>query len=141
AEWNGILGSNITASAMAGYWNYYSPIWGGDDAIGKVATFDQITQRYTGESYWLTGPTPFLGQQDRYQAKATVSWFKKGFLKANHDVKAGWDYTPGKYGPWQYQERQSQSYFLILRSGVPFQLATWNIPVGPTARADYTGAF
>ena len=37
----------------------FFPVYGGDEAIGKVATFDQIAQRYTRGIIWLTGPTPF----------------------------------------------------------------------------------
>ena len=139
ADWTGILEhpSQPPRRSGTGRWLVY----GGDEAIGKVATFDQITQRYTGESFWLTGPTPFDAEQHRYQARATLSWFKKGFLNSNHDIKAGWRYTPATYGPWVYLERESEAYYLIFRNAVPFQLATWNIPVAPTARADYVGAF
>src|SRR5262249_37588520 len=140
ADWSAILSNTVTAFAMLGFWNYQTPLLG--SAPGKVGTFDQITQTYTGDEFWLTGPSPIDARQYRYQARAGLSWFKKDFLHVNHDLKVGWDYTPGTYGPWSYQDRgASQPYYLILRSGAPFQLATWNIPVAPTARADYAGGY
>src|SRR5205823_2134127 len=56
ADWNGILSNSVTASAMVGYWNYATPLLGA--APGKVGTFDQVTQKYTGDEFWLTGPAP-----------------------------------------------------------------------------------
>jgi hypothetical protein len=138
-EWNGTFGNSTTASAMMGYWNYNSPLTGG--AYGKVGTFDIGTGGYSGDEFWLAGPSPVDVTQNRYQVKATLSWYHRDFLKGNHEIRGGFDYTPGTYHNIYHPRGDSQDYYLIFRNGAPFEIGTWNIPVDPISRADYTGLF
>jgi hypothetical protein len=139
AEWQGTFGTNVTANAMYGYWYYESPLL--QSAPGKVSTYDLGTLTYTGDEFWLAGPAPVVVAQYRHQVKATVSWYKQDLLKGNHDFKFGLDYSPSIYHNTYSDRSPTPPYYLIFRNAVPFEFGTFNIPVDPLNRADYSGAF
>lgn len=137
-QWQGILGQSVSVNAHYGFWLYHSPLLG--NSPGKVATFDLVTQMYTGDaiSAW---PVPIMADQYRHQIHADANWFKSGWIAGSHAFKAGLDYSPATYD-WDYQSRgASGNYTLRFRSGVPFQIATLNSPVHTLNNANYTGVF
>lgn len=161
-EWQGLFGNSLAVSAHYGYYIYNSPCcpddglsagaWGRRhieevlrrDAAGKiatfgnVATFDIVTQRSTGDSTFLA---TVVAKQYRHQVHAGLSWYKSDLFHGNHDIKAGFDYTPGTYD-WEYFSRGiSGDYQLVFRNSVPFQLNTFNVPLRTLNKAVYTGAF
>jgi hypothetical protein len=138
-EWQGTFGNSVSATAMYGHWYYESPLSGGSP--GKVGTYDLSTLRYSGDEFWLAGPSPVTVAQYRHQVKGSVSWYKHDFLGGNHDFKFGFDYSPSIYHNTYGDRGASQNYYLILRAGAPFEIGTFNIPVDPLNRADYSGAF
>ena len=73
----------------------------------------------------------------RHQVKANASWCKHDFLHGNHELKFGYDYSPSILSQYLWSAEQ-QDYYLIPRNGVPFEMGTFNIPVDPLNRADYT---
>ena len=137
-EWLGVFGNSVSASALYGFWSY-NPALGGY-APGQVGTFDLVTLRYTGDqiSSWIA---PQEGHQRRHTVQANLSWFKPSFFHGDHEFKGGLVYSPSVYD-WVFLPRgASGDYSLRFRSGVPFQVAVYNIPVHSYERADYTGMF
>ena len=138
-EWQGVFGNALAASAHYGYYRYDAPIYimSGD----KVGTLDLITLQQTGAS--LLPHSAVDADQYRSQVHAALTWFKPDFFYGKHEFKAGFDYTPGTHD-WDFWDRTSigsQNYYLRYRNGVPFQIATWNLPAHAISKAVYTGAF
>src|SRR5262249_38102303 len=69
------------------------------------------------------------------------SWYRHDLLHSNHEFKVGFDYSPSLYHNTYSDRGPSQDYYLILRNSAPFELGTFNIPVDPRNRANYTGGF
>lgn len=142
-EWQGLFGNKLTLSTHYGYYIYDAPIDG--QHTGRVASFDLVTLRYSGDSRvdsaGATASTPLIADQYRHQAHAALSYYTSDLFRGNHMIKAGFDYTPGTFD-WNYLSRGvSGDYYLRLRNGVPFQLATLNTPVHTFNKAVYTGVY
>jgi hypothetical protein len=142
-EWQGVFGKALTVSAHYGYYIYDAPIDG--QHTGQVATFDVATLRWAGDSEVVsagaTASTPLIADQYRHQAHAAMSYYTSNLFRGNHLFKAGFDYTPGTFD-WNYLSRgASGDYYLRLRNGEPFQIATLNTPVHTFNKSVYTGAY
>lgn len=138
-EWQGVFGNSVTASAHYGYYRYDAPIYlqSGD----QIGTLDLVTRRSTGAA--LASSSAVDADQYRWQLHSAMTWYKPDLLYGNHEFKTGFDYTPGTHD-WDFWDRRltgSYNYYLRFRNGVPFQIATWNLPVHAISKAVYTGAF
>ena len=138
-EWQGVLGNTVAVSAHYGYYRYDAPIYlmSGD----KVGTLDIVTLQQAGASKLPHSAVD--ADQYRSQVHGALTWFKPDLFKGNHEFKAGFDYTPGTHD-WDFWDRTltgSQNYYLRYRSGVPFQIATWNLPAHAISKATYAGGF
>ena len=138
-EWQGVFANTVAMSAHYGYYRYDAPIYlmSGD----KVGTMDLITLQRTGAS--LLPHSAVDADQYRSQVHAAVTWFKPDFIVGNHEFKGGFDYTPGTHD-WDFWDRTltgGHNYYLRYRSGQPFQVVTWNLPVHAISKAVYAGAF
>ena len=136
-EWQKVAGRAMTFNAIAGYWDRNFPTNG--MAYGKVATYDQVTQKYTGDHISLFR-TPIDANVDRTTFKASMTWFRPA-VYGDHDFKAGWESSPTS--SWsQYPSRgASGDYYLVFQSGAPFQVVTYHGPISSRTEANYTGFF
>jgi hypothetical protein len=137
-EWQGIFGNSVSVSALTGYFDYGADIVG--FAKGQVATFDQVTLRYTGDqvSSW---PVPYIPLEQRYTTTGTLSWFVPEFFGAAHEIKTGGEYLPAMRHSRYDARGSSGDYMLVFRSGLPFQVTTFNSPTNAETRTMYSGAY
>src|SRR5262245_22794024 len=137
-EWQKIFASNLTANAIYGFWDRNFPTNG--MAYGKVATFDQFTQKYTGDHISLFR-TPIDANVNRFTAKASVSWFVTNFLGGSHDIKTGYETSPNNSWSEYTTRGASSDYYLIFNNGAPFQVVTYHGPIQSFSKANYTGVY
>jgi hypothetical protein len=136
-EWQKVAGSSMTFNAIWGYWDRNFPTNG--MAYGQVATFDQVTQKYTGDHISLFR-TPIDANVDRTTLKATMTYFRSAFY-GEHDIKAGYENSP--VSSWsEYPSRgASGDYYLVFQRGVPYQFVTYHGPLQTRTEANYNGAY
>jgi hypothetical protein len=122
-EWQFAKG-NKYLSVQGGLWLFHLDRTGFSN---QVATFDQITQRVTGDN--IDASTTTFESRKAVQAK--LSWYKSDLFMGNHDFKAGLDYWDSHADRRSYDRGEATNYQLVFRNGIPFQLAALNYPVDP----------
>lgn len=135
AEWQGVKGNSLVASAMVGMWRSLTPI---DGFTTNPARIDLVTGVRTGAS---SGPG--VGQWGliyRKQARGTLSWYKPDWF-GNHEIKGGIEYHSVLESRGVRSRGAAGNYELQFRNGIPDQIAVWNYPVTPDTRIHYFGTY
>jgi hypothetical protein len=135
-EWQGTVGKSVLVNALVGYWDFIS--WQYPMSTNP-STIDLVTLRRTGSST-LTYFAPNDVNWYKLESKGTVSWFKpRGFL-GDHNIKAGLDYIRG-WAQTIAPEHVNGNYQLLLRSGAPYQVSVFNLPIDVRNDDRYYGTY
>ena len=133
-EWQGVWNRSLVTSVTAGLWQWHSPF----SCPGTTATHtvDLVTQMISG---CRTGMA--TGSEDPIErnipAKATASLYRPDLFLGNHEFKAGVDFVHSLISRARHARPVEGDYQLNFRSGVPFQIVTYNYPVEPITSSDY----
>ena len=137
-EWQGVWASSLVTSVAAGVWQWHSPF--SCPGTQAVATFDLTTQLRTG-----CGTGQATGGEDPLErnipVKASATMYRPDLFLGNHEFKAGFDYVHSLISRRRPARPVEGDYQLNFRSGVPFQIVTYNFPVVPITNSDYTGFY
>src|SRR6266850_1274361 len=138
AEWDGLKGHAMVANVMVGsFWNHsggYGEEYGG----GKPATTDSVTRVVTGTSTTMNE----RNYEDRFQARASVSWYKPDWFAGNHEIKVGADFFKIRADRARLtRPAGSGNYQLIFRNSIADQISVFNTPVFPDAPLRTAGGF
>ena len=138
AEWDGLKGHDMVANVMVGsFWNHsggYGEEYGG----GKPATTDSVTRVVTGTSTTMNE----RNNEDRFQARAGVTWYKPDWFAGNHEIKTGLDFFKIHADRARLTRPPgSGNYQLIFRNGTADQISVFNTPVFPDAPLRTAGGF
>jgi hypothetical protein len=137
-EWQGVWNSSLITSATAGLWQWHSPF--SCPGTTAVATFDLVTQMRSG-----CGTGMSTGSEDPLErnvpAKATATLYRPDLFLGNHEFKAGADFVHALISRRRAARPVEGDYQLNFRSGVPFQIVTYNFPVKPITNSDYLGLY
>ena len=137
-EWQGVWSSSLITSVTAGLWQWNSPF--SCPGTTAVATFDLVTQMRTG-----CGTGMSTGSEDPLErnvpAKATAALYRPDLFLGNHEFKAGVDFVHSLISRRRAARPTEGDYQLNFRSGVPFQIVTYNFPVEPITNSDYLGLY
>jgi len=133
-EWQGVKGSMV-ASVQTGHWYYNADYFA--HAGGKVASEDLDTLVQTGDSQ--QGDRQFF-RNERWHTNGTFSMYKSDLFLGNHEFKSGFDYMAECCGIGG-KVRRAGDYVQLFRSGVPFQLRTWNSPISPVSKGRYLATY
>jgi hypothetical protein len=137
-DWQGVWSNALVTSVTAGLWQWHSPF--SCPGTTGVATFDLVTQLRTG-----CGTGMATGGEDPLErnvpAKATATWYVPDLFLGNHEFKAGSDYVHSLISRRRAARTVEGDYQLNFRSGVPFQIVTYNFPVEPITNSDYLGLY
>jgi hypothetical protein len=136
-EWNGVFGPSIVATLQYGHWYYHSAK---TDYSTATATYDQVTQQRTGEQI-NSYVTPGYNDNRRNDYTGSLSFFKRGLIRGDHQLKAGWEYFQESNSQAATGHRPGGDYVEVYQNGTPFQLITYNIPVIPKNNVNYAGAY
>jgi hypothetical protein len=136
-EWNGVFGQSLFATLQYGHWYYHSAK---TDYSTNTATFDLSTQQRTGEQI-NSYVTPGYNDNRRNDFTGSLSLFKKGWIRGDHKLKAGWEYFRENNSQAATGERPGGDYVEEYQRGVPFELVTYNIPVVPLNSVNYGGVY
>ena len=74
-------------------------------------------------------------------AKASATLYQPDLFLGNHEFKAGMDYVHSLISRRRAARTVEGDYQLNFRSGVPFQIVTYNFPVDPITSSDYLGLY
>jgi hypothetical protein len=133
-EWQGVWNRSLVTSVNAGLWQWHSPFT--CPGTTATATLDLVTQMRSG-----CGTGMATGSEDPLErnvpAKATASLYRPDLFLGNHELKAGVDYVHSLISRARYARPVEGDYQLNFRSGVPFQIVTYNFPVEPATKSDY----
>ena len=137
-EWQGVWSNLLVTSVTAGLWQWNSPF--SCPGTSAVATFDLVTQMRTG-----CGTGMATGGEDPLErnipAKASATLYQPDLFLGNHEFKAGMDYVHSLISRRRAARTVEGDYQLNFRSGVPFQIVTYNFPVDPITSSDYLGLY
>ncbi|HWW86520.1 MAG TPA: hypothetical protein VNZ26_23160, partial [Vicinamibacterales bacterium] len=118
-------------SFQLGRWAWVADYY--DRSGGQVSTTDLVTQRVSGAATSAGNDA----SEWQYDTKASLSWYRPDWFHGNHELKAGFEFwTPVINRAWV--PRAAGEYQLIYRSGVPFEINTYNSPVDPRTAARHT---
>ena len=136
-EWQKASG-RLTLNGIFGYWDRNFPTNG--MAYGQIATFDQVTQKYTGDHISLFR-TPIDANVDRTTMRATMTFYQPEKLGGDHDFKFGFEMSPTS--SWsEYPSRgASKDYYLVFQRGVPFQVVTYHGPISSRTETNFTSFY
>ncbi|MBI2835510.1 MAG: TonB-dependent receptor [Acidobacteria bacterium] len=134
AEWQGVKGNSLVASAQIGAWRSWTRVGFWNE---KVATIDLVTAEVTGANF----SSGEHNEEYRIGTKGVVSWYKPDWLGGNHQIKAGFDYTSAGGNRRQDSRGAAGNYQLQFRRGVPSQIAVGNYPVDPHETIHYLGTY
>jgi outer membrane receptor protein involved in Fe transport len=137
AEWQGVRGNSLVFSVLTGGWRNYTNQYFFPGTEGLISTTDLVTGVQTGSSY--TGGQ--RNQEQRWQTKGTVTWYKPDWLGGNHEFKMGLEHQLSWANRAMDDRGAAQNYQLQFRSGVPTQIQIGNFPVDPKEHIIYIGAF
>lgn len=137
-EWQGVWASSLVTSLTTGVWAWHSPF--SCPGTQAVATFDLVTQLRTG-----CGTGQATGGEDPLErnipVKAAATMYRPDLFLGNHEFKAGLDYVHSLISRRRPARPIEGDYQLNFRSGVPFQIVTYNFPVVPVTNSDYLGLY
>lgn len=137
-EWQGVWNNSIVTSVTTGLWQWNSPF--SCPGTTAVATFDLVTQMRTG-----CGTGSATGGEDPIErnipVKANATMYRPDLFLGNHEFKAGMDYVHSLISRRRPARPIEGDYQLNFRSGVPFQIVTYNFPVDPLTNSDYLGFY
>ena len=132
--WNNSLVTSLTT----GIWQWNSPF--SCPGTTAVATFDLVTQLRTG-----CGTGSATGGEDPIErnipVKASATLYRPDMFMGNHEFKMGMDYVHSLISRRRPARPVEGDYQLNFRSGVPFQIVTYNFPVDPKTNSDYLGLY
>jgi hypothetical protein len=137
-EWQMIPRSTMALNVIGGYWSRNFPTNG--MAYGQVASYDQITQRYAGD-HISNFRTPIDANVDRVTYKATMSWYRTDLLAGDHDFKFGLESQPNASFSEYPSRGASGDYYLVFRSGDPYQLVTYHGPLKTRLEANSVSVY
>lgn len=111
-----------------------------------------VAPQYTTNSSWMDEVTGRIGgleekggektDMSRWEAKATLSWYKPDFAWGNHDFRMGANYTVAHREAITVDRGEPiGNYVLNYRNEVPFSILIKNAPVTPISRLGYLGLF
>jgi outer membrane receptor protein involved in Fe transport len=123
-EWQ-VARGNKFVSIQAGEWAFKLDRTGFDPT--HIATFDQVTQRVTGQNIDASTTT----FENRKAVTGTVSWYKPDWFFGNHAFKAGFAYWDSHADRRSQDRGAATNMQLVYRTGVPFEVAGYNYPVYP----------
>jgi hypothetical protein len=110
--------------------------------------FDNVTLRYSGAYINSVGSdsTPAGSFSSRWQYDGSYSYFKRGFLKADHDFKVGTEFTREWYNKFQEARGEGtggagNDYQMIFANAVPFQVRLYNSPFLAKNDVNYQSMF
>jgi hypothetical protein len=135
-EWQGTFGKNVFVNALVGYWDFISWQYGNSNLPSSV---DIVTLQRTGsstQSYY----TPNDYNWYKVEAKGTISWYKPHGFWGDHNVKGGLDYIKG----WTQivsPEHPNGDYQQLFRSGAPYEVSAFNLPIDVRNDDRYYGTF
>jgi hypothetical protein len=145
-EWQKTYGSNLVTSLQYGFWQYHSNYWTFAPP-GTPTTIDQITRQQTG-AVGTPGQRPY---NPRHHVKAAATWYKPNFFGESRARRPDYAYSaldgypdldPNTQEPdGAYSSAATYNYQLILRSGVPFQMAVYNSPANAWVVSKYTDLY
>ncbi len=137
-EWQGVWSTSLVTSVTAGLWQWNSPF--SCPGTTAVATFDLVTQMRTG-----CGTGMSTGSEDPLErnvpARANATLYRPDLFLGNHEFKAGVDFVHSLISRRRAARPVEGDYQLNFRSGVPFQIVTYNFPVEPITNTDYLGLY
>jgi hypothetical protein len=137
-EWQGVWSTSLVTSVTAGLWQWHSPFT--CPGTTAVATFDLVTQMRSG-----CGTGMATGSEDPLErnvpAKAMATLYRPDLFLGNHEFKAGVDFVHSLISRRRAARPVEGDYQLNFRSGVPFQIVTYNFPVEPLTNTDYLGLY
>ena len=136
AEWQGVFGNSLVASAQQGYRSWDSVSTGEN----KLATLDLFTQKATGLDWGMAHENP---HEYLHHTRASVSWYRPDLFAGNHEFKSGFDYVATTFNRVRLSREAigDFDYRLVFNNGVPFGLDTTNYPVSPYNHDNYLGAY
>jgi hypothetical protein len=137
-EWQGVWSNSLVTTVTTGLWQWHSPF--SCPGTQAVATFDLVTQLRTG-----CGTGSATGGEDPLErnipVKASATLYRPDMFLGNHEFKAGMDYVHSLISRRRPARPVEGEYQLNFRSGVPFQIVTYNFPVNPITNSDYLGLY
>ena len=137
-EWLGVWSNSLVTSLTTGLWQWNSPF--SCPGTQAVATFDLVTQMRTG-----CGTGQATGGEDPIErnipVKASATLYQPDMFVGNHEFKMGMDYVHSLISRRRPARPVEGDYQLNFRSGVPFQIVTYNFPVDPITNSDYLGLY
>lgn len=109
---------------------------------------DTVTQIWSGAAVNGSGndAVPSGSDSDSRQIKATYSYSRPDFLKADHEFKVGLEYQYGSYTKYQPLRADGRGgagndFRLYFNGGTPFQVDLFNTPYTSLNRVDQQGLF
>ncbi len=135
-RWQGTPTSSLVTSLQVGFWDFQNE-YTAKAAPGRVATEDIVTLYRTGASQ-IAGT---YAHERRNQATGTLTWYRPGLYRGNHELKAGFDYNGTYIRRSQLSRGDYGNYVLLYSNGAPFQIRTQNSPVDPKSASNYLAAY
>jgi hypothetical protein len=132
-EWQATRGNTLTMSVQYGFFLQRAP-WVGHSTTAP--SMDLVTLKVWGDST----NDGFRYGQYLYNTKANVGWYKSNLFYGSHEFKVGLDYLDDELGS-AYLALPTGNYRLLYRSGVPFQVQTYNRPVDPSNVIRFPGVY
>jgi len=136
ARWQSTPTSSLVTSLQVGLWDFQNA-YSAKAAQGRVATEDISTQFRTGAAQ-IAGT---YAHERRNQATGTLSWYRPGLYRGNHELKAGFDFNAAYIRRAQLSRGDYGNYVQVLSNGTPFQIRTQNSPVNPITSANYLAMY
>lgn len=137
-EWQAVWNNSLVTTATTGLWQWHSPF--SCPGTTASATFDLGTQMRTG-----CGTGSATGGEDPKEwnvpVKATATLYRPDLFMGNHEFKAGLDHVNSFIGRMRPARPIEGEHQLNFRNGVPIQYVTYNFPVEPVTKSQYTGLY
>ncbi len=136
-EWQSIKGNALVFSVLTGGWRNYTNQYFFPGTEGLISTTDLVTGVQTGSSY-TSGQR---NQEQRWQTKGALTWYKPDWMGGNHEFKMGLEHQLSWANRAMNDRGAAQNYQLQFRSGVANQIQVGNFPVDPKEHVAYIGSF
>ena len=136
-EWDGIFGHSMVATMQFGQWYYNSAKTGFSTA---TATYDIVTLERAGEQI-NSYVTPGYNKNWRNDLAGSITLFKNNWFHGDHNIKVGWEYYREHNSQGTTGDRPGGNYVEEFKSGVPYELVTYNSPEEPQNSVNYGGVY
>jgi hypothetical protein len=137
-EWTWVASDRSLVNAFLGRWYYDTTI---DVYTHDPATYDLTTLMYSGAYKSTTRSEPSFNHRGRWQYNVSVSHYKPDFLGGTHDLKAGTEITQEDRKQGMEPLGGGADYMLRFRSGVPYEIMTYNVPFSSNNVMDMQSAY